>query len=111
MANIHLFTLRDVELRLAQEWWFRNAMLFFARGFRYIYNFARSLWISPLFWLVVTISAFAIGDYLFLGTVKTWSQLLPQLWSQWWAILVVYALTLVSLVGTASSTPFSGRGV
>ena len=92
MAKIHLLTFRDVELRLVQEWWFRNAMLFFARGFRFIYNFARSLWISPLFWLVVTISAFAIGDYLVLGTVKTRSQLLQQLWSQWWAILVVYAL-------------------
>ena len=92
MANIHMFTLRDVELRLAHERWFLNAILFFARGFRYMYNFARSIWTSPLFWLAVTISAFAINDYLFLGTVKTWSQLLPQLWSQWWAILVAYFL-------------------
>jgi len=92
LAKIHLVTLRDVELRLVQEWWFRNAMLFFARGFRHIYSFARSLWISPLFWLMVTSSAFAICDYMFLDTVKTWSQLLQQLRSQWWAILVVYAL-------------------
>lgn len=92
MAKIHLVTLRDVELRLAHERWFLNAMLFFARGFRYVYTFARSIWTSSLFWLAVTISAFAISDYLFLGTVKTWSQLLPQLWSQWWAILVTYVL-------------------
>ena len=92
MANIRLFTFRDVELRLAHERWFLSAMLFFAHGFRYMYNLARSIWTSSLFWLAVTISAFAISDYLFLGTVKTWSQLLPQLWSQWWAILVAYVL-------------------
>jgi len=92
LASILPVTLRHGELRLAHVWWLRNAMLLFARGFRYIYNFARSIWIPPLFWLVVTISVFALIDYLILGTVKTWSQLLPQLWSQGWAIVGVYAL-------------------
>lgn len=72
-------------------WWLRNAMLWFAHGFRYIFNFARSIWVSPPFWLVVIISVFAISD-LFLGTVKTWSQLLSQLWSQLWSILAIYTL-------------------
>jgi tetratricopeptide (TPR) repeat protein len=81
-----------VGLRLAHVWWIRNAMLFFARAFRHIYYFAKSIWTSPLFWLVVTISVFAISDYMLLGTGKTWLQLFQQLWSQWWAILVAYTL-------------------
>ncbi len=92
MANILLATFQRVGLWLAREWWLRNAMLFFTRGFRYIYNFVMSILISPLFWLVVTISVFAISDYLFLDNVKTRSQLLQQLSSQWWAILLVYVL-------------------